>query len=208
MTVRTWFTHLAVVAACTLSCAGCGHRQATATAPPKVAPIAPATIPATATPVLAAVIPATAPALVTYHCPTADIQFDYPGDWQTNSARTALFAVAKGQCSLNLDIPKLPWHPPGMITIKMVASGYEDDLKKNQIHDAVEEEDCPLDIPGAKARRITSCGHDHGKVLFDIAVILIHADRVYILSADCDETGRDSARKTLDNAVASLKWTK
>jgi hypothetical protein len=218
MAVRTWFTHLTVLAACTtctLTGAGCGHRQTAVTtnAATKVTPIAPAT-----SPVLAAVVPATAPsstvsattaaALKTYHCPTADLQFDYPADWETNNAHTALFAVCKDQCSLNLDIPKLPWHPPGMITLKMVASGYEDDLKKNQLHDAVEEEDCPLQIPGAKACRITTCGHDNGKAMFDIAVVMVHADRVYILSADCDESSEEKARKTLDEAVGSLKWAK
>ena len=213
MTVRTWFTHLTLVSACLFAGAGlgagCGHRQASVTtgAPPNVTPIA------STSPVLATVVPATSPistaaALKTYHCPTADIQFDYPADWETNKAHTALFAVSKDQCSLNLDIPKLPWHPPGMITLKMVASGYEDDLKKNQLHDAVEEEDCPLQIPGAKACRITTCGHDNGKPMFDIAVVMLHADRVYILSADCDESGEEKTRKTLDEAVGSLKWAK
>ena len=165
-------------------------------------------MPATS-PVLAAVV---AVPTTTYRSPVGDIQFDYPSDWKPDATQSSTFAVQApanlGHSWLNLDVPKLPWHPAGMISLDMVASGYESDLKKNQIHDAVREEDCSLSIPNAKARRIISHGHDHGKMLIDMAVILIHADRVYILSTDSDDAGRASARKTLDNAVASLKWTR
>ena len=130
----------------------------------------------------------------TYHCPTADIQFDYPSEWQPDAATTSLFTVTApttSHCCLNLDVPTLPWHPRGMITVNMVADGYERDLKKNQIHDAVQEEACSVSVPDAQAKRITTCGHENGKTLIDMAVILIHADRVYILSTDTDDQGDD-----------------
>jgi hypothetical protein len=205
ITVRTWFIHLSVpVVALLLT--GCGHRQGslpTAVAPANTAP--PTTLPSA--PILASVMPAAK----TFNCPTADIQFNYPADWQADKGQTAVFAVTAPDdktCCLSLDIPKLPWHPAGMLSLYMVASEYEKDLKKNQIHDAVEEEDTRLDIPRSDAKRVIASGHANGKTLVDMAVILIHADRVYILSADCDQHNRDRARKTLDNAVASLKWTK
>jgi hypothetical protein len=201
LTVRTWLTHLLLVLICLLPCASCGHRQGSV--PAAVAPtVAPAT-----QPIMAAVLFTTK----TYHCPTADIQFDYPSEWQPDAATTSLFTVTApttSHCCLNLDVPTLPWHPRGMITVNMVADGYERDLKKNQIHDAVQEEACSVSVPDAQAKRITTCGHENGKTLIDMAVILIHADRVYILSTDTDDQGRDSARKTLDCAIASLKWTK
>jgi len=220
MTTRTWFAHLTVdllIAACVLPSAGCGHRQSSVPVATGPQPVSPTISVSSATqPILASITPAsstkTAP-VKTYRCPIADIQFDYPADWEQDKAKTAVFAISptlpsSSVCSLNLDVPKLPWHPPGMISVGMVADGYEDDLKKNQMHDAVQQEDCSLNIPGAKARRITSTGHADGKTLIDIAVILIHADRVYILSADCDENTKDNTRKTLDSVVASLKWTK
>jgi len=95
-----------------------------------------------------------------------------------------------------------------MITVNMVASGYISDLKKNQIHDAVVNERVPITVSGCAGQRITSKGHENGQLSIDVAIILIHADKVYILSADSDEAGCDTARKTLDAAVASLKWTK
>jgi hypothetical protein len=223
MTIRFRFTHLPIVLICMLYSLGCEHRESavSATVPPKGVPVA-----STTSPILASVVPATPPssgasslgapvsvpanaaknALTTYHCPTAELQFEYPADWKTKKAHTALFSITSDQCSLNLDIPKLPWHPPGMITLKMVASGYEDDLKSTQMPDAVEEEDTVVEIPSAKACRITTCGHANGQSACDIAVIMIHADRVYILSTDCNDSSKEKARKALDEAVSTLKW--
>jgi hypothetical protein len=181
---------------------GCGHRQGTvaATSGPKIAPVVPQTL---------AVI---GPSVRTFKSTPPVIQFDYPADWIPDKAETACFAVTAPvtgvYSSLSLDIPKLPWHLPGMITVNMVAGGYLQDLKKNQIHDAVVKENCEVKVPGAQARRLVSVGTEHGKPSIDVAVVMVHADQVYILSADSDQNGCDLARKALDDAVASLKWAK
>jgi hypothetical protein len=187
---------------CASVLAGCGNRQGNVA-------VSGSSMPTTAsTPV------ATACQVRTFQSTPAAVQFNYPADWVTDKAQTAIFAIAKPKSStpayssLSLDIPKLPWHLPGMITVNMVANGYINDLKKHQIHDAVVKEECPLTVCGASGRRITCAGHENGNPSIDVAVVLIHADQVYILSADSDQAGYDSARKTLDDAVASLKWTK
>ena len=95
-----------------------------------------------------------------------------------------------------------------MIPISIVSSDYISDLKKNQIPDAVVQEEIAITVPDASARRITSAGHEKGKSSIDVAVIMIHADQVFILSADSDDAGRALARATIDAAVASLKWSK
>ena len=95
-----------------------------------------------------------------------------------------------------------------MISVGMVCNGYLSDLKKNQIHDAIVQETSVVNLAGEKARRVTCTGHSNGKTITDIAVITVHADRVYILSADSDQTGCNCAKKTLDSAVASVKWVK
>jgi hypothetical protein len=193
---RSCFLYRLIVGICLLSASGCSHRQSSASAastPPK-------------------------PVVVAAPCTFngSGIQFDYPGDWKPTKGQTALFAIsapdAPAGCdvnpSLNLDVPKLPWHLPGMITLGMVANGYISDLKKSQIPDAVCKEQLMMTICGEKAKRVTCCGHKNGKSSTDMAIILVHADRVYILSADSDDTGCDCARKALDAAVASMKWTK
>jgi hypothetical protein len=187
---------------------GCGHRQTGDSS----AGTAKTNTGTTTPPLMLAVSSPTK----TFRCDDGNIQFDYPADWQPDkSAQTAVFSVdapstsaPDHHCSLNLDIPKLPSYAKMLLSLHMVASEYEKDLKNNQIHDAVKEEDVNLTVPDASAKRITSRGHENGKTLVDIAVILIHADRVYIFSADCDDQSCDTARRTLDTAIASLKWTK
>ena len=99
-------------------------------------------------------------------------------------------------------------HMAGMMSVNMVARGYISDLKKNQIHDAAIIEKIPVTVAGCTGQKITCAGHANGKPATDIAVILIHADRIFILSADSDDSGYDSAKRTLDGAIASWKWVK
>lgn len=201
MTVRSWFIHLPCALCCLLMTTGCGNRQQA------VHPTTVAAKPAASTqPILAVVFPATR----VYCCPQAQIQFAYPADWQANSASTSLFSVTApakaGPCSLSLDVPKLPWHPPGLLTLGMIASQYERDLRKTLMPDAMAEQDDGLTVAGAPARRIISSGHHGGKSVVDMAVIAIHNDRIYILSTDCDAQNRRQARQALDDALTTLKW--
>jgi len=190
---------------------GCSHRQSgavTAAAPTPAKMSAVVTAPGTS--------PAPAAALQPRTFTGSGFQFDYPGDWQPAKGQTAVFAItapvnppaATTKPSLSLDVPKLPWHLPGMITAGMVASGYVSDLQKNQIPDAVLKEETAVTVAGENGKRVTCTGHIAGKTSTDVAIILVHADKVYILSADSDESGCDSARKTLDEAATTWKWTK
>jgi hypothetical protein len=188
---------------CVLAAAGCSHRQGSAAVAVTPAPVKPQV------PQMLAVMP---PVTVkTFTGP--GIQFDYPADWKPTRGNTALFAVstpddATAPVSISLDVPKLPWHIPGMISVGMVASGYVSDLKKNQMPDAVIKEQSPVNVCGETGKRVTCTGHVAGKFSTDIAVFLVHNDRVYILSADANDTGCDCARKTLNASVASMKWIK
>jgi hypothetical protein len=199
-------------AALLLPAAGCSHRQSGAVTAAAPKPVAPA--------MLAVVVPAP-PAPTAAPAPPktfngSGFQFDYPSDWQSTKGKTAVFAItaavnppnATTKPSLNLDIPKLPWHLPGMITPGMVSSGYVSDLKKNQIPDAAVKEEVAITVAGETGKRVTCSGHIAGQTSTDVAVILVHQDRVYILSADSDDAGCDCARKTIDQAVATWKWTK
>lgn len=208
MIERSFNIRRLIATALLLPVAGCSHRQSgavTASAPKPAPLVAVATAPV-------ALAPAVQPRTFT----GTGFQFDYPGDWQPTKGQTAVFAItapvnppaATTKPSFCLDVPKLPWHVPGMITAGMVASGYVSDLKKNQIPDAVLQEECPVTVCGETAKRVTCTGHIAGKTSTDIAIILVHSDHVYILSADSDDCGCDCARKTLDEAVTTWKWTK
>jgi hypothetical protein len=116
--------------------------------------------------------------------------------------------VAVDRPEFNLDVPKLPWHIPGMISCGMVASGYVDDLRKNHIPDAIVKEQKSIKVAGENAKQLTCTGHQNGKALTDVAIMTVHADRVYIFSTDCDCDGShcELARKALAAAIASVKW--
>jgi hypothetical protein len=192
---------------------GCGNRQGNVAAvAPKVQSALPAASAGPAvTPKTLMVVPTP---MQTFKSNPPAISFCYPADWVPRHTRTAVFSVAApvqqacGCPSLTLDIPKLPWHLPGMITLGMISHGYVDDLKKNLLPDAAIKDQTPLNIPSATAQRITCAGTQAGKPAFDIAVLMIHGDQVFILSADCDQAGYDTACKTLASAVASIQWAK
>jgi hypothetical protein len=157
--------------------------------------------------------PTTDPSTQTFQNPTAGIRFKYPADWVSKKAPTALLDVVDpsdtdGAASLSLDVPELPRFFRAMITPKMIENGYVKDLRKNQIHDAVVDESVELKLPDSSARRVKCSGHDKGKVEIDVAVLIIHLNRVYIFSCDSDEAGYSTARKALDDAVASVQWIK
>ena len=146
-----------------------------------------------------------------FHDKTAGVSFSYPADWVTQPAGTALFCAAEranAHTSLTLDVPKLPWHVPGMITCGMVCHGYLDDLRKAQIPDAVIRTATPIKLAGCTARRTLYTGHCHGQPANDTAVVAVRNDHVYILSVDADETNLPRASATLDAAIASWGWDK
>src|ERR1035437_4902250 len=133
MFIRKWCNNLMLGSLCLVLPIGCGHRQGTVAvaANPKIPPTTPQTM---------MLVPQS---LSTYKSAPPAIQFDYPTDWVPDKALSASFAICApksagaGYSSLSLDIPKMPWHLPGMISAKLVASGYISDMKKHQIHDAV-----------------------------------------------------------------------
>jgi hypothetical protein len=196
------------VIALVFACIRCSDRQAVTAPVAAPATTAPTTAPS---PKLLVVLP-----VPPHTFNGAGIQFDYPGNWQIIKPSSSLFAlVAPGpgiqavdRPEMTLDVPNLPWHIPGMISAGMVASGYVDDLRKNHIPDAVVKEQKSLKIAGENGRMLTCVGHRNGRTLTDIAVVMVHADRVYIFSTDCDQHGCDLAGKTLLAAMASVKWTR
>jgi hypothetical protein len=159
--------------------------------------------------------PSTSPSIKTqeFRDKAAGVHFNYPAGWTSPAQHTSLLNVidpvaADDGASLSLDVPSLPrFLPPGMPTPKMVENGYVKDLKK-QMHDAKVDESVEIKVPDSSARRVKCSGHENGKVSIDVAIIIVHAGRVYIFSCDSDEAGYPAARAALDNAVASMQWIK
>ncbi len=121
---------------------------------------------------------------------------------------TRLRAAAPDESvTLTLDVPSLPAHIPGFIPVGLVASGYVDDVRK-RMPDATGTPR-EITVPDASARRVTLSGHDAaGHAGTDDAVLMVHADRVYVLSADAGPANRSAATSALDAAVASIRWVR
>jgi hypothetical protein len=162
------------------------------------------------TPVKPVVLPPSAPinqSTQIYQDKTAGISFEYPRAWAPHEkGDQVIFSVSSAQNVLNLAYPKLPWHIPNLIPIGRVRSGYIDSIKSNQIKDAVDSDPGPLTIPDATASRVKLTGHIAGKSAINEAVLIVHADHVYILSIHSDDAGYAVARAALDAAVKSLRW--
>jgi hypothetical protein len=107
--------------------------------------------------------------------------------------------------SLDVEVPKLPAHIPGMIPIGSVADGYVDDLKKHYGALTVDERvKCTLD--GVVGRRVVSTMKNHDKPWRDMAVLVCRKDRVYILSADCAADDFAKTKADFDGVVNAWKW--
>ena len=195
-----------------LTVTGC-HSMPPATPPPATPP--PATPPLAAGSQPAATEPAVALPQA-FDDATDGIRFTYPGGWTVQPSPadpTRLRAVAPpgavhgGSATLSLDVPQLPAHIPGFLPIGLIAGGYVDDVRK-RLPDATGTP-TEIRVPNATGRRVTLTGHDAaGHATTDDAVLLVHADRVYILTVDADPAARPAATAALDAAVASLRWTR
>jgi hypothetical protein len=141
-----------------------------------------------------------------------------PPDWKLISkggdyAMDAVPAATSGDVNdpavstIAIEVPVLPMHIPGFIPLGGVASGYVSDLKK-KYPDLTVDDRSNVKLDGANARRIVSSFQNHGKPWRDLAVVAVHGDHVYVITADCDASTLDSTQTAFDALVASVKWTR
>ena len=107
--------------------------------------------------------PATVPA-ATWIREADGIRLAYPGDWHDGAEglhaaalpsrvdRTADSSRARRAGKIDVDVPSLPPHLPGMITLDRVDSGYVDD-QKDRFADLKVIEKTDQSVPATKARR-------------------------------------------------------
>ncbi len=161
--------------------------------------------------------PTSAPS-ATVHVDAANFAFstDYAAGWVAIKKEDtyALALVPAGHekdtdrsqaASLDVEVPKLPTHIPGMIPIGSVANGYVDDLKKHYGTVTVDER-IVCTLAGVSGRRVVSSMKNHDKAWRDIAVMVCRNDRVYILSADCAAEDFAKTKADFDGVVNAWKW--
>jgi hypothetical protein len=148
-----------------------------------------------------------------FHDPASGFSLRYPADWSLrHDPRNVFTAVARANDpnspELDVAVPKLPPHIPGLIPLGSVQSGYVDDLKKRLGDVRVEQVEDPPPISGAKSRRFDATGRDATGNRWKLSVLLLlRGDRLYILTAAAPAAEFDQARAAFDRAVASWQWT-
>ena len=150
--------------------------------------------------------PSTRPVAVgggAYRSEPLDLQLTYPTGWVPKAdedyALKVVPADGPASASISLEVPPLPPHVPGMIPVRMVKNGYIDDLKTSKGPVATTESS-PT-VPKAGARLVRSTWTEKGRQMFELALILVHADKVYILRAD-GMAGDELAIKPAFDAVS------
>ena len=187
---------------------GCHWGQRKHAQPPNPAtrptpPLAPTSMPAP---------PPSSPSPVTFEDTRGGIRLTYPAQWkpQPSSDYVLVLAPPDGAGSsqkIRLDIPDLPPHFPGMIKLGLIQNGYIDDLRK-QHPDLKLEESTEQTLRGASARLLRSTWQQNGHPFHDIALMMIHAERVFILSMQSDDDHLGPTRALFDEIARSVTWTK
>lgn len=184
---------VAVAVAVPLGCATHPHHRA-ATVPPATAPLgAPATV---------------------FSRPDLGVELTQPAGWVTRTSKDYVLLLqptsANGSDApaISLDVPDLPFHIPGMIPIGAVRSGYLDDLRKQVGQMTVEDLPVP-EVGGATARMVRSTWHPApDQTVRETALLMVHADRVYILRGRADDAHEGATRAGFDEIVRSMRWVK
>jgi len=153
----------------------------------------------------------------------AGVRVTYPSGWEP--AATSDFALmlrpAKsparssfgtkdllwGEHFISLDIPRLPaLRIPGFLPMNRIRAGYLDHLRKQAPGTNVEDLAAPP-IPSAKASLVRTTWPGDRPTHVETALILTHADRVYIVRARSRAEDEPATRAAFDQVVQSLDWS-
>ncbi|HEY8749737.1 MAG TPA: hypothetical protein VIM11_17270 [Tepidisphaeraceae bacterium] len=108
---------------------------------------------------------------------------------------------------ITFDVPDLPPHMSWMIQMARIQHDYEADLKK--VHPDLKLDDASdVKIPNTTARLVRSTWHQNGLAHEDTALLMIHANGVYILDAQASEKQLTAVHAAFEAMRASLEWTK
>src|SRR2546430_2179663 len=69
-----------------------------------------------------------------YKSPSGQFALQYPSDWSSKSTKEYALLLEReptsGSARVTVEVPYIPPHLPGMMTMRLVVNGYVDDLKK------------------------------------------------------------------------------
>jgi hypothetical protein len=145
--------------------------------------------------------------------PQAGIGLTWPSGWEQSQLESYEWTIfpagekSSQQRWISLDVPTLPWHPPGMIPITRVEKGYVDDLKK-EFGTLDVKELTPPNVADSKLRCVRCGWQKDGKSMEQTALLIVHDDHVYILRSRSDAEHEQATRECFDSVVSSITWKK
>lgn len=148
------------------------------------------------------------------------VRLSYPSDWRPrksadyellllpstrpNSSRSDAAGTDR---RITMDIPDLPPHLPWMIQMGRIEHDYVEDLRK-QHPDLKVDEASDANLPNSKSRLVRLSWRQNEMAYHDVALLIIHADGVYILDAQSDGDHYPATRRAFDLIRSSLRWTR
>ena len=189
---------LLMLVASTIAAGGCRHR--TASPASSSAMTASSTMPSTTQAAVAA------GSCRRYECHS--FSTDVPSDWKEFKDPESVLAL-KGPSNVELDlaIPHLPPHVPGIIPLPAVQSGYVDDVKKRMTNVKLVESTSPS-VAGAYARRFTIEGTDKGTPKKLLVYAIVKGDHLYVVTGEGPADQFDKLVPVVNRVADSWKWTK
>jgi hypothetical protein len=120
--------------------------------------------------------------------------------------------LEKDSAQVTVDVPHIPPHLPGMMTMRLVVNGYLDDLKNRLTGFSVVER-CDDALAAAKAQRLVMTGRERagdrqGQERKLAALIAIRNEQVYILQADAPPESYDAAHQAVVKMAETWRWTR
>jgi len=148
--------------------------------------------------------------MVAYAPPQGGCTTQYPSVWHPVTGTDTLnLAPAQdnsgGKRRLSIDVPYIPFHFPGMMTMGRVQKGFTDDLQKRykELHvDSINDQA----MAGARAKRIKATGKEGGTPMAIDAVVAMNHEQVYIISSESDQAGVKAGSAAVDAIINAWQW--
>lgn len=155
--------------------------------------------------------PTTGPATVEYRNEKEGVRLQYPSDWSPKADKDYVLKLVSAKHDdgrmITFDVPNLPPHLPGMITLGRIEKGYLDDLKKDHPGLKVEETSDET-IPGGKGRLVRTTWIEKKESRTDLGLLMMRGEHVYILAAQSETAEFDPVKAAFEVVARSLQWTK
>jgi hypothetical protein len=133
---------------------------------------------------------------------------EVPSDWKEFKDPQSVIALnGPGGLELDIAVPHLPPHVPGIIPLPAVQSGYVDDVKKRMTNVKLIESTAPL-VCGCHSRRFAIEGTEGDKRKKLLVYAVVNGDHLYVITGEGPADQFDKLVPVVNRVADSWHWTK